>query len=157
MWNQHFSIYGEARETLHLDTSLKSYLFKSVYNSCLNHIKHQHVKERYVLYFKHHIPTDETGNIITSDYPVSQLLEKELAEIIEQAVNQLPSQCREVFVLSRYKHLKNEEIAQKLNISVNTVRTQISRALARLRESLKDYLPFILFLMYQGGKSFFIE
>jgi RNA polymerase sigma-70 factor, ECF subfamily len=137
----------ENRNAIHLETSLKSYLFKSVYNTCLNHIKHQHVKERYVLYFKHHIATDDSGEIISAEYPVSQLIEKELNEILEQSVQSLPAQCREIFIMSRYQNMKNEEIAQKLNISVNTVRTQISRALAKLRENLKDFLPFIIWLM----------
>lgn len=139
----------ENRAAINLETSLKSYLFKSVYNNCLNYIKHQRVKERYVLYFKHHISTDETGEIITTDYPMSQLIEKELEEKLKNAISDLPAQCREVFLMSRYKDLKNEEIAQKLNISVNTVRTQISRALAKLRESLHDYLPLLLLLLYK--------
>lgn len=142
-----FLTLWENRNQITLETSLKSYLFKSVYNNCLNYLKHQQVKERYVLYFKHHVPTDESGNIISTDYPFSQMMEKELDDIITKAINNLPVQCREIFVMSRYKHLKNEEIAQKLNLSVNTVRTQISRALAKLRDELKDYLPYILFLL----------
>lgn len=140
----------ENRTGIILETSLKSYLFKSVYNSCLNYIKHQRVKERYVLYFRHHIQTDETGEIIAPDYPISQLIEKELEGKIHTAINDLPAQCREVFLLSRYENLKNEEIARKLNLSVNTVRTQISRALAKLRESLSDYLPWLLLLLYKS-------
>lgn len=136
----------ENRTHITLETSLKSYLFKSVYNNCLNYLKHQHVKERYVLYFKHHTQTDDLGNIISTEYPFSQLMEKELDDIIVKAINNLPTQCREIFTMSRYQLLKNEEIAQKLNISVNTVRTQISRALTKLREDLKDYLPFFLFI-----------
>lgn len=142
-----FLNFWENRTTIKLDTSLKSYLFKSVYNNCLNHLKHLQVKDRYVLYFKHHVATDETGNIISADYPVSQLIEKELAELIDQGIQHLPTQCREIFIMSRYQNLKNEEIAQKLNISINTVRTQISRALAKLRENLKDYLPIIMLLL----------
>lgn len=134
----------ENKSEIKLETSLKSYLFKSVYNHCLNYIKHSHVKERYVLYFKHHVSTDADGNIISAEYPMSQLIEKELGEMLEQAVGALPPQCREIFVMSRYQNLKNEEIAQKLNVSVNTVRTQISRALAKLRENLKDYLPLLM-------------
>lgn len=137
----------ENKSEIKLETSLKSYLFKSVYNHCLNHLKHAQVKERYVLYFKHHVSTDSEGNIISADYPISNLIEKELSEIIEKSIQDLPAQCREVFMMSRYQNLKNEEIAQKLNISVNTVRTQISRALAKLRESLKEYLPLAFLLM----------
>jgi RNA polymerase sigma-70 factor (ECF subfamily) len=137
----------ENRSNIKLETSLKSYLFKSVYNNCLNHVKHLHVKERYVLYMKHHIPTDNEGNAMTDDYPASILIGKELAETINSTIESLPAQCREVFLMSRYEDLKNEEIAQRLNISVNTVRTQISRALVRLRQNLKDYLPLLSLLI----------
>lgn len=140
----------ENRSEIKLETSLKAYLFKSVYNHCLNYIKHKQVKEKYVLYFKHHVAADEDGNIISSDYPMSQLIENELSEIIEQSIQRLPGQCREVFMMSRYQNLKNEEIAQKLNISVNTVRTHISRALSRLRENLKEYLPFLVMLILKN-------
>lgn len=135
-----FANLWENREVIRLETSLKSYLFKSAYNQCLNYLKHLQVQDRYVLYFKHHVPTDDAGNIITGEYPVSQLIEKELTETIEKCIRRLPEQCREIFMMSRYQALKNEEIAQKLDISVNTVRTQISRALAKLREDLREYL-----------------
>jgi RNA polymerase sigma-70 factor (ECF subfamily) len=52
----------------------------------------------------------------------------------------LPEQCRETFKLSRFEGLKNQEIADKLNISVRTVETQIYRALKILKENLKDYI-----------------
>lgn len=47
---------------------------------------------------------------------------------------------REIFILSRYELLSYTEISERLNISVNTVKTQISRALDSLRISLKKYL-----------------
>jgi RNA polymerase sigma-70 factor (ECF subfamily) len=71
---------------------------------------------------------------------------------IEEAINDLPEKCREVFYLCRFENMSYEEISAKLNISVNTVRTQMSRALVKLRESLKDYLP--LFLILSGSILF---
>ena len=135
----------ENRANIVLESSIKSYLFRSVYNNCLNQLKHLLVKERYVLYFKHHVATDDSGSLISNDYPLSQVIEKELEQVLEKALNNLPPQCREVFLLSRHENFKNDEIAEKLNISVNTVRTQISRALTKLREKLKEYLPILLF------------
>ena len=139
----------ENRSTLIIDTSIKSYLFKSVYHNCLNQIKHLKVKERYLLYFKHHIAANRGDADEYTDYPLSRLIEKEMDLALEQALNKLPSQCREVFLLSRHDNLKNEEIAEKLGISVNTVRTQISRALSKLSTYLKEYLPlFIAWICY---------
>lgn len=136
-----FINFWENRNNILLETSVKSYLFKSAFNNCLNYIKHLQVMERYELYFKHHIETDDSGNIISDNYPLSQLIEKEQDLILELALKDLPDHCRKVFLLSRYENLKNEEIAVKLNISVNTVRTQISRALHKLRVQLQEYLP----------------
>jgi len=130
----------ENHENLNIETSIKSYLFKSVFNHCLNFIKHLQVKERYILYLKHHIDADSSGNVVNHEYPLSIVIENELELILEKAINNLPHQCREVFILSRYDNLKNDEIAVKLSISVNTVRTHISRALSKLREDLKEYL-----------------
>jgi RNA polymerase sigma-70 factor (ECF subfamily) len=51
---------------------------------------------------------------------------------IEDAISLLPMACRIIFVLSRYEHLKYKEIAQRLDISVNIVEDQITRALKHL-------------------------
>jgi RNA polymerase sigma-70 factor (ECF subfamily) len=60
--------------------------------------------------------------------------------MIEKAIENLPEQSRMIFRMSRYEYLSNDEIATKLNISVNTVKTHISRSLKKLREQLEDYL-----------------
>jgi RNA polymerase sigma-70 factor, ECF subfamily len=66
-------------------------------------------------------------------------LEK-LEKDLKISLDHLPPKCKEIFILSRYELLSYSEISEKLNISVNTVKTQISRALDYLRTSLKDYL-----------------
>jgi len=81
-----------------------------------------------------------------SDYPLGQLYENEIMNILNQGVSDLPDACREIFLLSRDKDMKYCEIADKLGISVNTVKTQMKIALARLRKILKDYMIILLFL-----------
>ncbi|MDR2037359.1 MAG: RNA polymerase sigma-70 factor [Bacteroidales bacterium] len=132
----------EERNTRIIDLSLKAYLFKSVYNRCLNVLKHKKVNDKYENYLNHlkFLIEDER------DYPLSGLIENELAEIIQQSINKLPQQCRSIFIMSRYDNMSHEEIAKKMKISINTVHTQIRRALGKLRIELKDFLPFLLFL-----------
>ena len=59
---------------------------------------------------------------------------------MENTIEELPTQCKSIFKLSRINGLKNQEIADKLDISVRTVETQIYRALKTLKSRLKDYL-----------------
>jgi RNA polymerase sigma-70 factor (ECF subfamily) len=59
----------------------------------------------------------------------------------------LPEACREVFILSRNEDMKYSDIAGKLRISVNTVKTQMKIALAHLRENLKNYLMLLFIFM----------
>ena len=59
----------------------------------------------------------------------------------------LPERCREIFLKSRIEGMKYREIADELDISMNTVENQMSIALRKLRIELKDYLPLLLFLI----------
>lgn len=79
-------------------------------------------------------------------YPLGVLLEKELEQEIRKAIDEMPEESRIVFKKSRFELKKNEEIAQELGISVNTVKYHIKRALSFLRERLRGYLP-LLFLV----------
>ena len=133
----------EERDTIVIESSLKSYLFKSVYHQCLNALKHVRVQDKYRDFFLHHLPLSED----TTDYPLSGVIENEIKEILQKTLEQLPEQCRKIFIMSRFDGMKHEEIAQELGISINTVRTQIHRALAKLRVELKDYLPLLLMLL----------
>ena len=72
--------------------------------------------------------------------------ESELETLISESMEKLPPRCREIFVLSRFNGLKNQEIAEKLNISKRTVELQISNALKLLRSDLKPYLPLFLII-----------
>ena len=61
---------------------------------------------------------------------------------------EMPEECRKVFLLSRYGDKSYAEIADELNISVNTVKYHIKKALSLLREELKDYILAITALYF---------
>ncbi len=124
---------------------LKAYLYRSIYNECMNYLKHQNVKLSYVQEAR---PVDET-HMETGGNSVQH---KELKQAITNALNDLPEQCRTVFQLSRFEELRYKEIALQLGISVNTVEKHMVKALKRLRIQLEDYLPLLVFyllLMHQ--------
>ena len=63
--------------------------------------------------------------------------DKETLKLINQAIDHLPYKCREIFILNRFEGLSYKEITEVLNISINTVKTQMARALSSLRKALK--------------------
>jgi len=78
--------------------------------------------------------------MITEENSNTYLLVSELEEQFLNAIKKLPLECARIFYLSRNQGLSHKSIARELNISENTVKVQIYRALIKLRESLQDYL-----------------
>jgi len=126
----------ERRESLDLDTSMKSYLFTSVHNRSLNVIR-----DRKKFSDAPHAEREDSVDV------GNQLEAMELEQRIGEIIGELPEKTREVFVLSRFEGLKYGEIADKLGISVKTVENQMSRALRILREKLAHYLALLLWLI----------
>jgi RNA polymerase sigma-70 factor (ECF subfamily) len=133
----------EQRASITIHTSLKEYLVKSVINRCIRHIE----KEERMQYIDdasiHRIDEYRQLNDQDSGHPENDLLLNDLKEAYRKALTLLPEECRETFRLSRMEELSYPEIADKLNISVNTVKYHMKNALATLRELLKDYLTLL--------------
>jgi len=122
-----------------ITSSLKSYLFTSVKNRSINHLKHNKVKEQY----GRRISETESDHQESEGW---EFTESELTELIERGMEKLPPRCREIFILSRFEGKDNGKIAEMLGLSKRTVELQISNALKTLRAELKDYLPAMLLL-----------
>ena len=128
-------------ETLNIKTSLKSYLYQSVRNSCLNHINHHKIHKEHIEKIK--LQEQDGSSADWSD----KMMETELEHLIWKEVSKLPGQCQVIFKLSRAEGKKNKEIAEQLGISIRTVETQISKALMILRKNLSQYLKMLIFLL----------
>ncbi len=128
----------ERASRINIETSLESYLYRSVYNESLNHQKHEKVKARYrtMMSRKQEIAAQAPAS---GDY---QALETRL----RLALNELPQQCRTIFQLSRFEELKYREIADRMGISVKTVESQMGKALRILRQKLKGFLVLAIVL-----------
>lgn len=76
---------------------------------------------------------------------------KQLREKIDKVAERLPDKCREVFIMSRFEQRSHQDIAEKLNISVSTVKKHLTKALNILRTEIKDHqldlLAFYIFLI----------
>jgi len=129
----------QAHESFPSEAAALPYLHKIVLNNSLDAIRHERVKEEH----RRHV-------LASADRMMEELQQfhlKKLQADIDAAVAALPDQMRKVFELSRYEGLKHAEIAQRLNISVNTVETQMGRALKKLRIQLSAYVSYCLILL----------
>lgn len=134
---QTFVKIWENKENINIQNSIKSYLFTSVRNSCMNHLKHEKVVNHYKAYNKEIRDFEEHKTVINFE-------SIEMFETIQNAIKKLPEERKKIFLLSRNEGLKYSEIAEKLQISPKTVENQMSSALKFLRIELKDYLLLLI-------------
>ena len=122
----------EKREELKLHGSLKSYLLKSVQNSCLDELRRRKVREQYA---EEHAENDvwQLYNNDTEDY----IFYSDLQNRLEHLLSKMPDEIAQTFRMSRFDGLKYKEIAQQLNISERLVESRISKALQILQQSLE--------------------
>lgn len=118
---------------------IKDFLYTSVKNSALNFLKRQKVKERY--FFLRNEEDFEKERVLES------IIEAEVMADLHQAVGHLPESCRNVFLLAYFEGLSNPKIAEKLNISINTVRSHKQNGLKVLRSQLKVETFIALLIM----------
>jgi RNA polymerase sigma-70 factor (family 1) len=135
-----FVMLWENGHEINFTDNVSSYLFKCVQNKCLNYLKHQKIENLYVDYLKREQLFEETTLTAESPY-----LEKEMARQINIAIDSLPEKCREIFMMSRFDHMKYKDIANKLNLSPKTIERQVSIALDKLRRLLKHVTYILMF------------
>jgi RNA polymerase sigma-70 factor (family 1) len=132
-----------------LDSSLNiiAYMFTSIKNGCLDFIHRslsedmlkEELQNEYVLSMK--IKYDSL-EILDTNFGNEKSIEIKL----DEALQKLPERCREIFIMNKLQGVKQKQIAEKLNISVNTVESQMSIAYKKLYQALKDCLPLFFFI-----------
>jgi len=129
------------RHKLKDDFTVKSYLYKSVYNEFLTQYRKQksvsNLEKKYI---------DALSTIVEEEDDKS--LDK-LINIVKREIDNLPPKCKEVFLLSKQEGLANIEIAEFLNISIKTVEAQVTKAFKLLRKKLGPSYNSILFLTFR--------
>lgn len=131
------SLY-EQRSELKI-VAVKPFLYQSVRNRCLNELKHRKVHDNY---------TDTEMSVLSEEVnDTEEAIEmSELEARLSTAIQQLPSQCRKIFEMSRFDGKSNSEIAESMGLSKRTIETQISKALLALRKNLGDLFVTIAFV-----------
>lgn len=142
-----FLVLWNNRSILKDNTNLITYLMVVLRNKCLNLLEQTRIRQLYIEEID-----DETiyqrANLYVLQDEASQIVESEdLHKAIERALSKLPEKTREIFMLSRYDGLKNQQIAETKNISQKTVEYHISKALRILKEELPQEYWIWIFLI----------
>ena len=122
-------------QTFESEDKVKGFLYTTARNLALNELKHDAIVARYV----------QKGMLESEEYLRDNVIEEEVYAIIYKAIDELAPQSRKVILLS-LQELSNGEIAEKLGISVNTVRTHKARAYQYLRGRLNELRILLLLL-----------
>ena len=131
----------EHREDEIIQYSLSKYLLKSVYHRALNRLE----QEQMQLNADTRFYQDLVENVLEEE-DLCQL--HELTARLGEAISHLPESYREAFLKHRLKGMTYKEIADELDVSVQTVNYRIGQALKLLAQELKDYLPLLLYLLH---------
>ncbi|WP_343539725.1 RNA polymerase sigma-70 factor [Sphingobacterium thalpophilum] len=135
-----FIAFYKEGKTLENEAAIKNFLYSSVRFACYNYLRHEKVKQRYwnVIGF-----TEEDDRALELNIIHSEVI-KEIYRIIEE----MPFACQQIFRMGYLEGLSNLEITQKLQVSVNTVKTQKQRGMKILLKKLSpEFIPFVIFLL----------
>lgn len=123
----------DKRDTIELGRSPEAYLGTTVRNRCFNYLRDN---KKYVVDMLDIERLGETHAYNEQDH----LIESELKERIDEAINSLPNKCRKIFLMSRIENKKYQKIADECKISIKTVEVQMSKALKIMRDKLSEYI-----------------
>ena len=130
----------EKRETIEITSSVKNYLLVWLRNHILNSIKKEQIRDRY-----HEISQEGVSEV--DDYTWVRIVASDLDDQIKDLVRKFPPRLRDVYLLSREQHLSVKEIAERLSVSEQTVKNQLTDILKRLRKEI-NRKNFCLVLPY---------
>lgn len=125
-------------EDFNSEIGIRAFLYQVIRNDCLNHIKHIKVKNK----FQENNQQEKSSE----SFFLRNVVEEETHRLVHLAIQQLPERARQIIELSM-RGYKNEEIAEELNISLNTVKTQKARSYKKLKDSLKPVLYLLMILV----------
>lgn len=120
------------------------FLFSVVRNKALHYLRH-----KYVMAFAHSsMETEQTREIQLRIRTLDAcdphvLYSADVQTIMQKELDNMSEQTRKAFILSRFKGLSNQEIADVMGIGVKAVEYHMTKALKALRNALGDYLPFV--------------
>lgn len=137
----------ERRDLIDAYTNVTAYLFTSIKNRCLDYLRKKVLEQDIALEMQSEFNMElrikyDSLEILNTQFPDEAGIEV----LLNNALQKLPERCRDIFIMNKLEGKKQKQIAEELNLSINTVETQMGIAYKKLREELKDCLPLFLFL-----------
>ena len=133
-----FIRFWQLRKNLKITDSVPRYLCKAVDNRCHNYLEHLKVRQRY----EERQKWEEVEDIPEDEEEMNALRER-----LKLFIDSLPEKCREIFILACIEGLKYKQVAEKLDVSVNTVKSQLKSAYSKLRAEFNVKELEIIFLL----------
>ena len=122
-----FVYLWENRKKITYTGSLYSYLLRSVKNSCIDYKMHEKVKEKYIREMEY---LQDEAEEVSDNF-------EESYKRLQKVIDSLPPKCKEIFVLGCVEGNSYKEVATRLGVSVNTVKTQIKLAYKKVKSELE--------------------
>ncbi|MEH6679442.1 MAG: RNA polymerase sigma-70 factor [Sediminicola sp.] len=130
------------RSGLTIHSSVKSYLYRSVFNAFATEYKKGKKMEESLIRLK--------GELLERQIELDEGILDEKIKILEKAIGELPKKCRTIFLLSKKQGYKYKEIALLMNISEKAVEKHISRAIHRLKKSCSFHLVLFFSFLFRS-------
>ena len=130
-------LWGSA-DTIEIESSLNAYIYRAVINRSLDVMDKNKRRQR---------RQREFNRLPEETFELREMEENELTISLYKAIDQLPEQCQKVFRMSRFEELKQQEIAERLAISIKTVKNHITHALKQLNKVLTDWNSLPLWIV----------
>lgn len=128
-----------------LSCPVHSFLVRSVQNGCLNYIRSQQVRQKIHRRHYEQLLSFQENHILSTSIPLQFTEARDMEHHISEAIAKLPPKTKAVFE-SWFNHGKSAgHIAGEMNISVNTVRVHLKKAVDKLKSSLNHLLLLLLF------------
>ena len=129
-----FVTLWEKKETINVHSNLRNYFFTAVKNHAINLIQRNKSITTSLSELFIDLPEEDTTNFINQE---------ELADKTYNAIGELPKACQAVFRLAYEQNYSYQEIADTLQISKNTVKTQMGIAYKQLRAKLNQLIVIL--------------
>lgn len=138
IFQEFFIKLWEKHDKLNVETNVRAYLLVTLKHHILNTIKEQQIRQKY--HDASYANTDEAD-----DYTWVKITSEDLKEQLREVVDKFPPRLKTIYILSREENLMVKEIAERLSVSEQTVKNQLTDILKRLKNEMKNK-KFIFFI-----------